>query len=114
MAVLSRKSDHEIIAYELGIARTTAQKTKGLLGKKLFPAGEGLLIEHCNSIHMFFMKFPLDILFVDENYKVVKIVKDLKIWMMSMCGQATHTIELPVGTIDLHRVRVGDELAIDA
>ncbi|MEK7483975.1 MAG: DUF192 domain-containing protein [Planctomycetota bacterium] len=103
-----------MIAYELDIANTTGKKTKGLLGRKSFPPGEGLLLERCNSIHMFFMKFPIDVLFVDENYKVVKIVKDLKIWMMSMSGQAAHTIELPVGTLALHRIRVGDELVIEA
>lgn len=97
----------------MDVAKTTAQKTRGLLGRKHFPIGEGLLIEHCNSIHMFFMKFPIDVVYVDQQMKVVKLVKDLKVWMMSMCSQAVHTIELPTGTIDLHRIRVGDELNIE-
>lgn len=112
IAVLSRLSDQAIIAYELEMARTQAQKTKGLLGRKTFSPGEGLFIEHCHSIHMWFMKFPIDVLYVDSDLKILKVVKELKVWMFSACGRATHTIELPVGTVALHFLQVGDRLQI--
>jgi uncharacterized protein len=50
----------------------------GLMGRDRLPDGEGLLIAPCDSIHMFFMKFALDVLFLDKDFRIVKIVKNLK------------------------------------
>jgi uncharacterized protein len=60
------------------VADTFWSRFMGLMGKKSVPPGEGLLITPCDSIHMFFMKFAIDVLFLDKNYKIVKIVRGLK------------------------------------
>jgi uncharacterized membrane protein (UPF0127 family) len=49
----------------------------GLMGKPGLPSGEGLLIRPCNSIHMFFMRFSIDALFLDRDYSIVKLVRNL-------------------------------------
>jgi uncharacterized membrane protein (UPF0127 family) len=49
----------------------------GLMGKPPLPAGEGLLISPCNSIHMFFMKFAIDAIFLDREFRIVKVIRKL-------------------------------------
>ncbi len=53
-------------------------RLRGLMGSNGLPSGEGLLIRPCNSIHMFFMKFAVDAVFMDREYRIVKLVSDLK------------------------------------
>ena len=48
------------------------------MGSKGLPPGEGLLIRPCNSIHMFFMRFAIDVVFMDRDYRIIKIVNGLK------------------------------------
>lgn len=59
------------------VAETFWSRFSGLMGKSPLPAGEGLLIRPCNSIHMFFMKFSVDVLFLDADFRVVRLIRDL-------------------------------------
>lgn len=88
------------IASDLRTADTLFSRTKGLLGRSCLPKGEGLWIKRCNSIHTAFMKFPIDVLFVDKNLKVVSVYENLKPWRITrlhLC--ASSVIELPAGTL---------------
>lgn len=85
----------------------------GLMGRKRLPEGEGLQIVPCSSVHMFFMRFPLDILYVDKAGRVVKAVSDLRPWRLSAARGAKSVIELPVGTIARSGTHAGDELALE-
>jgi len=85
----------------------------GLLGRRSLGPGEGLVLVPCTSIHMLFMRFPLDVLYVDRQDRVVKAVRNLKPFRFSGCLRAAHyTIELPVGTIDGSGTAVGDQLGL--
>lgn len=79
------------------IANDAWSKTKGLLGKDNISENEGLLIRDCSLIHMFFMKFPIDVIYLSSNYEVKKIVSNLKPWLVSGCSNASHTLEIAVG-----------------
>jgi uncharacterized membrane protein (UPF0127 family) len=59
---------------------------RGLIGVKGIPPGEGLLILRCNSIHTFFMSFPIDAVFLDRNDRVVKVVRNIPPWRFFVWG----------------------------
>ncbi len=97
---------------ELEVADSFAARFVGLLGRKSLPDGRGLLITRCNSIHMFFMKFPIDAVFLDANMRVVKVAAGLKPWKLDNCSAARHTLELPAGAAAKASIRPGDDLCI--
>ena len=81
----------------------------GLMGKKSLPEGMGLMIMPCNSIHCFFMRFPIDALFLDEDNRVLRMYSELKAWRVTgIVKNARKVIELPAGTLARNDVRVGD------
>jgi len=98
-----------VIVSELAVADNFFKRFMGLMGKNDLPQGKGLMIKPCNSIHMFFMKIPLDILFVDRDNKIIHIIKDIKPWKVSkIVPGAVSAIELPIGTIDSSNTEVSD------
>ncbi len=110
MKVLNQ-TKNTIIAFECKTADNFFTRLKGLIGKKLLPEGSGLLIIPCNSIHMFFMKIPLDVIFIDKAGKVVYLSENIKPWQATrIIKKARCTIELPAGTIAQSRTEVGDKL----
>jgi hypothetical protein len=84
-----------------------------MLDDRLDP-DSGLLIDPCGSIHMFFMRFPLDVLYVDRQHRVVRAQQAIKPWRMGpiFTRNASYVIELPVGTIEQSASTVGDQLEI--
>lgn len=88
-------------------------RARGLLGKKGLAAGEGIVISPCASVHMFFMRFGIDVVYIDRDGQVVKAVRGLKPFRISFGGHGARVaIELPVGTIEATETREGDRLAI--
>jgi uncharacterized membrane protein (UPF0127 family) len=82
------------------VASTMWTRLKGLLGRHGLAEGEGLHILSCNSIHMFFMRFPIDVAFLDEAGKVVKAVHSIKPWRATrLYLAASSALELPAGTL---------------
>lgn len=95
---------------ELEIAGTPLTRMRGLLGRKEFPAGRGLLITHCDGIHMFFMRFAIDAVFLDGEMRVLKICRNLRPWRVAWRPGARAVLELPAGGADA--LRPGDLLAL--
>ena len=93
-------------------ASTSAHKARGLLGRGEYPEGNALLLEGCSSIHMFFMKFPIDVLFVDDRLQVLRIVEGLRPWRWASCPRAHATVELPALTVRRLGIEVGHRLEI--
>lgn len=88
-------------------------RLKGLLGRSGLAPGEGLLLVPCNSIHMFFMRFPVDVLYVDRTLKVVGLHHTLKPWRVGQFNRRAHfVIELPAGTLAATGTQLGDQLAV--
>ncbi len=102
-----------VLAERLEVARSHLERMRGLLGRDGLPPGEGLLIERCASIHTFFMRFPIDVLFVSGDFIVRKCVRDLRPWRLASAPGARHTVELPPGTLRGIPVSVGDALQIE-
>lgn len=90
-------------------------RLKGLLGRDAIGPQEAMVITQCRSIHMFFMKFSIDVIFVDRKRRVVGLVKRIKPFLMSpYFWRATAAIELPEGMIDGTQTHVGDEVEIQS
>lgn len=86
-----------VAAERCAVALTFWPRFAGLMMRRALPQGEGLLFPRCNSIHMFFMRFPIDAVYLDASNRVVKVVERLKPWRMSMCAGADSILELPAG-----------------
>ena len=72
----------------LEIADTFLSRAVGLLGRKTLPPGHGLLIRPCASIHTAFMRFPIDVAFLDRQGRVVKVIRNLPPWRMASGGRS--------------------------
>jgi uncharacterized protein len=95
------------------LARSARDRTVGLLRTRALREGEGLWIERAPSIHMFFMKYAIDAIFVNERRRVVKVVEKLEPWRVVWWARgARDCIELPVGTIARTGTQVGDQLEL--
>ena len=95
----------------IDVAATSAQRVKGLLGRECLKDGQGLLIEHCSSLHTFFMHFPIDILFMDKRGKVLKAAQEVRPFkLVAAPFKAHYALELPVGAIKSSATKVGDHI----
>jgi uncharacterized protein len=94
------------------LATSLWSRTKGLLGRPGLADDEGLWIP-TGSIHMFGMRFAIDVVYADGEGKVLKLVRGIRPWRASICRGAKVALELPVGAIDRAGVQVGDHLVIE-
>lgn len=85
-----------LFGFRARVARTFAERARGLIGTKDLAADEGMLIEKCNAIHTFFMSFPIDAVFLDASDRVVKVVRGIKPWRPLVWGgwRAKKVLEL--------------------
>lgn len=82
----------------LDTADTFWKRAIGLMGKPGLEAGCGLLIPQCGSIHTCFMRFPIDVIFLDSNNRVVKVIQGVKPWRLAWGGrQARSVLEVQSG-----------------
>ena len=102
-----------LLAEAADVANTSATRRTGLLKHERLDRGQGLLIVPCASVHTFFMKFPIDLVYIDKKRKVRKVRNAVPAWRMSACLTAHSVIELPAGTVQRTGTKAGDQLAID-
>lgn len=101
-----------VLAGRAGLANTFWTRLRGLLGTSGIAEGEGLVIDPCNSVHTFWMGYPIDVVFTDGEGEVVEVVEDLRPWRATrMVRNARLAVELPSGTAS--GVRRGDRLRFD-
>jgi len=106
-------SDGKIIVSNLIIADRFFSRVKGLIGKKSLSKEEGLLITKCNSIHTFFMKFPIDVLFLKKenksSFRVVKKIEKMEPFRLSpLVLKADTVLELKAGKLSEISVEEND------
>ena len=100
-----------VLADHAWVAKTRAQKGKGLLGLRGLAVGQGLVLEGTKSIHTMFMAFPIDVAFFDSNRRVAHIVGGMGPWRISrIVLRAAGVVELPAGTLGATGTQVGDQL----
>jgi hypothetical protein len=101
-----------VLATRLEAAHTGAKRRKGLLGRDGLAVGEGLWIAPCESVHTFFMRFPIDLVYLDREKRIKKARSAVGPWRLSACLSAHSILELPAGTIRETRTERGDTLEI--
>ena len=104
--------DDQPLLDRLRFARSLASRTRGLLGVRSLPPGEGLAFRE-KSIHMFFMRMPLDIVFCDADLRVVRVVHNLAPWRMAACRRARYVLEIGPGEAARIGLREGMALRVE-
>jgi uncharacterized membrane protein (UPF0127 family) len=94
-------------------AITIRERFQGLMLRKDLPEGHGLLIPDCSSVHTCFMRFPIDLVYLCADNRVVKIVPYLKPWRLSACHRARSVLEIPAGWAKQEGLKEGDVLLFD-
>jgi len=89
------------------VALSSYEKLRGLLGRSGLPPGEGLLLPGCNSVHTFFMRFPIDVVYLTAENAVIKIVEHMKPFRLSFCLRGKAVLEMPAGWAAKCGLRVG-------
>jgi uncharacterized membrane protein (UPF0127 family) len=118
MRLLNVSKNNAEIAQNVTFASTFFAKAFGLMGKAKLPLGEALFFKGsrsmpCNSIQTTFMRFPLDIVFLDPEMKVKSVLRDVKPWRVTWpVSGATNAIEMTSGTLDGKSIEVGDQLHV--
>jgi uncharacterized membrane protein (UPF0127 family) len=112
-----------VIATAVTLADTRASRRRGLLGRDSMEEGEALMLSPCGAIHTFFMRFAIDVIFVDGDGCVVRTVSRMRPWRLAAAWRARTVIELPAGRLEAlargsaagngeHAVNVGDQVYV--
>jgi uncharacterized protein len=101
-----------VVSEHCTVAATPATRLKGLLGRRHLPSDEGLLIRPSSAVHTSFMRFPIDVVFLDRDLTVVDVVEDLRPWRAAGRRGAKSVLELASGEAARRSVRPGDRLAL--
>ena len=99
-----------IVCDRCEIADGLVTRARGLLGRSGLDRGEGLLLKPTFSIHTFFMRFPIDVVFLDKSDSVVAVVRKLKPWRAATRMRARAVLELSAGEADRVGIQVGERL----
>ena len=110
---MRNETRNTILADAADQADTSAKRRTGLLKHERLAPGEGLWIVPCESVHTFFMKFPIDLVYLDKKRRVLKVRDSVPAWRLSACLRAHSILELPAGTAKSTGTVPGDVLAID-
>ncbi|MDP9313524.1 MAG: DUF192 domain-containing protein [Chloroflexota bacterium] len=102
------------LAEQANVARTFWSRFRGLMGCRELPTGCGLVLNRTGSVHTFWMRFPIDVIFVDRNNVVVGL-REAMLPNRPFAGawKATRTLELPAGVIALTGTKRGDQLRFE-
>lgn len=110
MKVTHIESGREISS-KMKYARSFFERTKGLMFISHMKGFDSLLIERCNSVHNCFVKFPIDLIFLNDDFKVIKVIHNFKPWRFTrMYLKATKVLELKLGAAN--GVKIGDSLEV--
>jgi uncharacterized membrane protein (UPF0127 family) len=106
------ESSGRVVVPDLEVAAESATRKKGLLGRAGLADGSGLVIAPTNAVHTFFMRFPIDILFVTRAGEVVKVRQAVPAWRMAAAFRGYAVVELAAGGAARAGLQVGDRVAV--
>jgi hypothetical protein len=98
---------------EVWAAERFTHRLLGLMGRRSLEPGRGLYLPGCTSIHMFFMRFPIDVIYLDSHRRVRKIVRGLKPWRTSACIHADSVVEAAAGWVEAAGLTEGMEVSFE-
>ena len=103
---------NKVLGTSVEVAGSHQTRSKGLLGRDGLEAGGGLWIVPCESVHTFFMRFPIDLVYLDRQHCVRKVRSAVGPWRLSACLSAHSILELPAGVIADTGTQEGDQLEL--
>jgi uncharacterized protein len=106
------REDGAVVCERCVLADNPWTRLKGLLGRRGLDDGEGLLIRPTGSIHMFFMRFAIDAVFLDKELCVLKVAADLKPWRMAAKKGAKQVLEIAAGEAARRGLELGQRLVL--
>ena len=106
-----RREDGRVVAESVTVADSAFRRLRGLLGRRDLPAGHGVLLRPAWSIHTAFMRFPIDVVFLDADQVVIKIVPRLQAFKTASARGAREVVELRAGECDRRGLALGDRVA---
>ncbi|HHV18463.1 MAG TPA: DUF192 domain-containing protein [Thermoanaerobacterales bacterium] len=105
--------NNTVITEHLRVAVSFWSRLKGLLGTDSFPEGSALLLKPCSSIHTFFMRYPIDAVFLDGENRVIYILHSIVPYRLSpLIKNAQKVLELPAGRCRRTAIEIGNKLEI--
>src|SRR2546421_7933973 len=105
-----KKEDGTLVCERCVVAASPLARMKGLLGRDALEPGEGILLRPAGSIHMLFMRFPIDAIFCDRDLVVIDVARDLAPWKFAARRGARQVIEVAAGAAA--DVSAGDRLSL--
>lgn len=108
--VTLKRENGDVVCDRCVVAASPFSRMKGLLGRSELGPGEGLLLRPASAIHTFFMRFPIDAVFLDRDWRVVGIADDVAPWRTAARKGAKAVLELPAGESARRGLRTGDLL----
>ena len=106
------KENSQTLSAKAKVADSFLKRLRGLMFKKSIGEDEALIFYKAASIHTFFMRFPIDIIFLNKESKVIKICPNLKPWKMVFCLKSAITIEFQANKASINSLKIGDTLEI--
>jgi uncharacterized protein len=106
---LTRES---VVCEQATIADRAVTRMRGLVGRRALPSGQGLLLRPAPSIHTAFMRFPIDVVFLDGDLRVLKLVQRLQPWRTALALSAKAVLELAAGESARRELGLADRLAV--
>jgi uncharacterized protein len=108
--VTLKRENGEVVCDRCVVADSPVSRMRGLLGRSEMGPGEGLLLRPASSIHTFFMRFPIDAVFLDGGLRVLGISDELRPWRAASRRGARAVLELPAGESTRRGLEVGEQL----
>src|SRR5438045_8256912 len=108
--LLNHRRTGETLASDVSLATTRRERRRGLLGRTHLPLESALVLTPCHSIHTMFMRFAIDVVFVDGEGRILRIVRELPPWRAAWARGARAVIELAAGALGHTELNVGDAL----
>ena len=108
------RDDGAVVCERCSLADSPVSRLRGLLGRDGLAQGEGILLRPASSIHTFFMRFPIDAVFLDRELEVVGIEDSIAPWKTASQRGAKAVLELPAGESSRRGLTVGDRLQFAA
>jgi uncharacterized membrane protein (UPF0127 family) len=106
-----RREDGRIVCERVAVADRAHRRMRGLMGRRQLSSGQGMVLRPAFAIHTHFMRFPIDVVFLDSDQVVIAIEKNLRPWRTASCRGAREVVELAAGECDRRGLEVGDRVA---
>jgi uncharacterized membrane protein (UPF0127 family) len=106
------RANGDVVCEQCLVADAPFARMRGLLGRSDLPRDEGVLLRPAGSIHTYFMRFAIDVVFLDRELRVLKVAEHVHPWKAIRSKGAKAVLELRAGEVVRRRIKVGDVLEV--